>query len=248
MLPKSTLCRLKRGGKSHTSQRLAWTRGRLQRWLAGERASLWFDLPSYFRPQIKNLSAESAKIKRQDRCINLTSEGGFSNSCKALVSSPPLGHTADVTHQLVMKHPPSDNPVNLNAFANASSSLVPLSDVETIENCIKSFHRLSGGGPSGLKPIHLKNCLTTEYRDEVLERCSALINTLAKGEAPDDVAPCLAGANLTALPKKDNGLRPVAVGEVWRRLTAKFLCIAFKEQTSQYFFPQQIGVGQALGT
>ena len=150
--------------------------------------------------------------------------------------------------QLVMKHPPSDNPVNLNAFANASSSLVPLSDVDTIENCIRSFHRLSGGGPSGLKPIHLKNCLTTEYRDEVLERCSALINTLAKGEAPDDVAPFLAGATLTALPKKDNGLRPVAVGEVWRRLTAKFLCIAFKEQTSEYFFPQQIGVGQALGT
>ena len=83
MLPKCTLCRPKRGGKSHTSQRLAWTRGRLQRWLAGERASLWFDLPSYFRPQIKNLSAESAKIKRQDRCINLTSEGGFSNACKA---------------------------------------------------------------------------------------------------------------------------------------------------------------------
>ena len=40
----------------------------------------------------------------------------------------------------------------------------------------------------------------------------------------------------------------MAVGEVWRRLTAKFLCVAYKEQTSSFFFPQQIGVGQPLGT
>ena len=90
--------------------------------------------------------------------------------------------------------------------------------------------------------------MESEHRDEVLERCSALINILAKGDAPTSLAPFLAGANLTAIPKKDNGLRPVAVGEVWRRLTAKFLCVAYKEQTSSFFFPQQIGVGQPLGT
>ena len=94
----------------------------------------------------------------------------------------------------------------------------------------------------------LKNCLSTEYRDEMLERCTALVNILAKGEAPVSIAPFLAGGNLTALPKKDNGIRPVAVGETWRRLTAKCLCSSYKEQTSAYFFPQQIGVGQPLGT
>ena len=62
------------------------------------------------------------------------------------------------------------------------------------------------------------------------------------------LAPFLAGATLTALPKKDNGVRPVAVGEVWRRLAAKFLCNAYKEQAGSYFFPLQIGVSQAMGT
>ncbi|CAL4144301.1 unnamed protein product [Meganyctiphanes norvegica] len=71
---------------------------------------------------------------------------------------------------------------------------------------------------------------------------------MAKGDAPLIVAPFLAGATLTALPKKDNGIRPVAVGEVWRRLTAKFLCSAYKEQASSYFFPLQIGVAQPMGT
>ena len=71
---------------------------------------------------------------------------------------------------------------------------------------------------------------------------------MAKGDAPEGLAPFLAGATLTALPKKDNDLRPVAVGEVWRRLTAKCLCNLFKELARTFFFPLQIGIAQPLGT
>ena len=248
MLPKCTLCRPSRGGKSHKNQRLAWTRSRLQRWLAGERTQLWLDMPHYRYQKNKHHSPEYAKILCQERCISLTSEGGFSNACKTLVSPPPLGHTVEVSARLAEKHPSAENPVDLSEFGNASSSLVPLTDVDVVEKCIRSFHRLSAGGPSGLRPIHLKNCLSTEHRDEVLERCCALINILAKGDAPTFLAPFLAGANLTALPKKEDDVRPVAVGEVWRRLTAKSLCHAYKEQASSYFFPLQIGVAQPLGT
>ena len=244
MLPKCTLCRQVRGGKSHRSQRMEWTRGRLQRWLAGERASLWHDLPLYRRPQTK----DSARAQQHQRCIALTSEGGYSNACKALTSPPPCGQTAEAAAQLREKHPPSSRPIDLSTYENANSTLVPHIETTSVEQCIRSFHRLSGGGPSGLRPIHLKNCLSTEHRDETVERCTALVNLLAKGDAPESLAPFLAGGNLTALPKKDNGIRPIAVGEVWRRLTAKCLCNEFKEQTSAHFFPQQIGVGQPQGT
>ena len=94
----------------------------------------------------------------------------------------------------------------MSAFGNSSNALVPLADTNLIEKCIRSFHRLSGGGPTGLRPIHLKNCLSTEHRDEVLERCTSLINILAKGEAPESLAPFLAGATLMALPKKDDDI------------------------------------------
>ena len=116
-----------------------------------------------------------------------------------------------------------------------------------LTNSIRSFHRLSGGGPSGLRPIHLKNCLGTEHRDEVLEHCTSIVNLLAKGEAPRSLAPFLAGANLTAIPKKDNDIRPVAVGEALRRLTAKCLCISYKDQIASFFSPLQIGVRQPVG-
>ena len=248
MLPKCTLCVPPRGGKSHISQRVTWTRARLLRWLAGERAELWFDIPQFKRPKPRKYSAEAAYIHRQERCMSLAAEGGLSNACKSLVSSTPLGHSAEVTRLLTDKHPAAEQPVDLSHFGNASSSLVPPADVDIVNKCISSFHRLSGGGPSGLRPIHIKNCLATEHRDEVPERCCALMNVLAKGEAPSVLAPFLAGATLTALPKKDDGIRPVAVGEVWRRLTSKYLCSAYKEQASSYFFPLQIGVAQPLGT
>ena len=159
MLAKCTLCNPARGGKSHKSQRLAWTRDRLNRWLAGERAELWHDLPKYQRPRNKQYSEEADKRARQERCVSLASEGGFGNACKALVGSPPLLHTTETSDRLKEKHPPTNQQVDLSALGNPSNSQVPLSEVDSVERSIRSFHRLSGGGPSGLRPIHLKTAL-----------------------------------------------------------------------------------------
>ena len=49
MLAKCVLCTPARAGKNHQNQRLAWTRGRLSRWAAGDRAELWHDIPTYKR-------------------------------------------------------------------------------------------------------------------------------------------------------------------------------------------------------
>ena len=51
-----------------------------------------------------------------------------------------------------------------------------------------------------------------------------------------------------ALPKKDGGARPIAVGEVYRRLAAKTLCTAFREAARDYLWPLQIGVAQPMGS
>ena len=78
-------------------------------------------------------------------------EGGISNACKALVSPPPISYSEEISHKMQEKHPLSDQPVDLSSFGNANSSLVPLADVAMVENCIRSFHQLSGGGTSGLR-------------------------------------------------------------------------------------------------
>eukprot|EP00973_Karenia_brevis_P022642 3116123-Karenia_brevis.AAC.1 len=85
---------------------------------------------------------------------------------------------------------------------------------------VRSFPRGSAAGPSGLRAQHLADAPTKTEKGQVLEQLCAAVQLLARGEAPDALAPHLAGASLLALEKKDGGLRPVAVGEVLRRLTA----------------------------
>ena len=81
----------------------------------------------------------------------------------------------------------------------------------------------------------------------MLEHLCDLVNLLARGQAPTEVAPWLCGASLMALPKKDGSSRPIAVGEVIRRITSKILCTAYKDHASEYLWPLQIGVAQPLG-
>ena len=70
----------------------------------------------------------------------------------------------------------------------------------------------------------------------------------AHGLIPEEMAPTLCGANLTPLRKKDGGVRPIAVGEVLRRLACKTLLSTgvAKEETS-LLAPEQVGVGVSRG-
>ncbi len=201
MLTKCTLCNPPRAGKGHASQRAAFTRRRLGRWLAGERASLWNDLPTYSPPRAKRTSAEADKNRRAVRCIELCREGGYSVACKALTKEPPLGRTATVHRRLATKHPPNSNLPGLSSLTGPRG-VAPSLDRESVEQAVRSFHKLSGAGPSGLKPLHLKEALVEGLRDEVLSHLTSLVQLLAEGQVPRTLAPYLAGASLSALPKK----------------------------------------------
>ena len=50
-----------------------------------------------------------------------------------------------------------------------------------------------------------------------------------------------------ALLKPNGKIRPIAVGEVLRRLVAKCLCEAVKEPARKYFWPLQSGVAVPMG-
>ncbi len=51
------------------------------------------------------------------------------------------------------------------------------------------------------------------------------------------------GASLCALDKKDGGIRPIAVGNTFRRLTAKLASASLSAQMSSKFAPRQVGFG-----
>ena len=58
-----------------------------------------------------------------------------------------------------------------------------------------------------------------------------------------EVQPYICGASLVALPPRAGGLRPVAVGETWRRLVAKTMVAPISDALKELLVPLQVGVG-----
>ena len=65
---------------------------------------------------------------------------------------------------------------------------------------------------------------------------------------PPAAATLFSLSRLIALPKSNGDIRPIAVGEVLRRLTARAICQQKKEVFSRFFSPIQHGVATECGT
>ena len=72
-----------------------------------------------------------------------------------------------------------------------------------------------------------------------------------RGKAPASVSRFIAGARLIALNKVKEGcppdIRPIAVGEVIRRLAGKCVCTILKDKAADFFQPLQFGVACQAG-
>lgn len=80
----------------------------------------------------------------------------------------------------------------------------------------------------------------------LLTALTKLSNLMLSGNVND--VTIIYGANLCALSKKDNGVRPIAVGCVYRRLTSKLACRSEFGNAGEYLFPKQVGVATKGGT
>ena len=63
------------------------------------------------------------------------------------------------------------------------------------------------------------------------------------GGVPEEVAPFLSGARLHGAMKKDGGIRPIAVGNLLRRLVGKCCACKLQERAGAHLSPHQLGVG-----
>ncbi|GAV04657.1 hypothetical protein RvY_14911 [Ramazzottius varieornatus] len=147
------------------------------------------------------------------------------------------------------KHPLEPDSV---VFPSKESLVPPVGPVtsEEVINAVISFPNGSAGGPDGLRPQHLKDMLKG-VRDpastELAESLALLITLMLEGKVPDDICPVLYGASLTALPKKDGGIRPIAVGNTLRRLAGKIVSKQVMETMGVLVRPQQLGYGTKGG-
>ncbi|GAU90699.1 hypothetical protein RvY_03079 [Ramazzottius varieornatus] len=157
--------------------------------------------------------------------------------------------TLETLEALRSKHPAEqDNP----SFP-PKASLVPMVgqvSAEEVLQAVTSFPNGSAGGPDGLRPQHLKDCLRGS-RDpastELAEALACLMTLMLEGKVPDEICPVLYEASLTALLKKDAGIRPIAVGNTLRRLAGKMMSKRIMEAMGVLVRPQQLGYGTKGG-
>jgi hypothetical protein len=241
MLPKCVLLAPPRGGKKNKNQAAAFTLDRLSCWLTGERTTLWEEATSsHKRSRPKPESPEDVRRRAEALCR----EGFDRKACAALLSCGILPESLDTTNELRNLHPPAPAPRCPDlASLPAADELSP----DAVSKVLKSFPLDSAPGPTALRIQHILEALGPATSTPLLEQLTSLTNALAQGSAPAEVAPYLAGAGLMALAKPKGGVRPIAVGEVLRRITGKALCAQAKESASSYFPPLQLGVSCPLG-
>ena len=99
-------------------------------------------------------------------------------------------------------------------------------------------------------PKHLQravDCFATDRSEFALKAVTKFVNFGSRGLFPVFVSKTLCCASLTALSKKKGGVRPIAVGEVLRRLMAKWLASEAKSKAIELFDSLQLGEGISGG-
>ena len=115
---------------------------------------------------------------------------------------------------------------------------------------LKSFCPSSAGGVDGLRPGHLKDLVapqTAEAGQRLMKALDYICSKLLRGQIPKHTRDLLFASNLTALRKKDGGIRPIAVGNVFRRLASKIAAKRVIPELRRLLPPVQLGVGVSGG-
>jgi hypothetical protein len=143
-------------------------------------------------------------------------KGQYSKAVEALSSAGVAPFNEDTVNTLRAKHPesplPIKHPVNPLMAITVKESMV--------RHVVHSFPKDTGCGRSGLRISHIRGMIATKIPD-FLKDLAALFTIMINGRAPVELAPYLSSAPLVPLLKKDGKIRPIAIGEILRRICSK---------------------------
>ena len=90
--------------------------------------------------------------------------------------------------------------------------------------------------------LHAINCSISDQSKRAMNSLTKLVNLASSGQLPSFVVPAFCSVTLTALNKKKTGIRPIAVGEVIRRLVAKCIAKEAAIEAVELFGSKKLGV------
>lgn len=191
-----------------------------------------------------DISLEDLNLKQ---CKRKLGDGHYTAAIRVLTSSGIAPHNETTLRELIAKHPSAPAPqIPVDPIdeppLNVSKSLVL--------DRIKSFPKGTSCGKDGLRAQHLIDALSgaaIAIADDLLSSITAVVNLFLRGQCPPSLGEFVASAPLTPLLKPGGGVRPIAVGSVWRRLVSKVAAIVVGKALSSYMEDTQFGVGVSGG-
>ena len=195
-----------------------------------------------------SLSGDEALARRiRAKCA----DGDIRSALRLLSSSDSFASpTEDVIAALRAKHPPPPADQSFDTAAPRPGDRSLVASEEQVLSAVQSMPPGSSGGLDGFRAAHLRDLLsrgTAEAGQRLLSALTALVNAVLSGSLPAHCLPAFYGASLCALRKKDGGLRPIAVGSVFRRLAGRIGAKHLSDSLSAELRPVQLGVGTPLG-
>lgn len=182
--------------------------------------------------QVKPKTASLAK-----RVEMKISDGDIRGAVKILSSNDVFAPQSQETlDQLRLKHPSPLQQINLPASPLDSDARYVTNETD-VHKAIFNFPNGSASGIDGLRPQILKDLLckeTGEFGKQLLLAITKMCNLMLSGAVSECIIPVLYGASLCALNKDDGGLRPIAIGVTFRRLTAKIACSSIRGPIGDY--------------
>ena len=150
--------------------------------------------------------------------------------------------TVDNYAALKLKHPRRKtcsvpNPTDIDCFSTSEFF---------VQKALMSFPNGSSAGLDVISP-QILNDLTAKSNGQTglnfLRALTNLVNVILEGKVPFELRPYFFGAKLIALKKPDGRLRPIAVGNTFRQLSANCAGYHVFESRQASYGNRQVGVG-----
>ena len=248
-LPKAVLRAPPRGGRANRNSLSNAINAKLRKWKAGDIGAVWQEAvaPEPTKRGRKPKPVVVSDLERQKRqVINAAQDGQYGKAARILTSDGMHASSDAVVAKMKELHPASDPP-NLTVHDDPPPSAAL--SVDQVRKGVLSFAQGTAPGPSGLRAAHLKESITCRdgLAQQTLNALTNFCNVVAAGKLDLACQSSFCGARLFALKKKDGGVRPVAVGEIYRRLVGKCMAALFNPQAATILQPHQLGVKTSGG-
>ena len=166
----------------------------------------------------------------------MVTDGRLSAASAALISESIAEPTEENLKKLLEKHPSQASPEDIPLPDAVEPIWIPKN---IVYKNLRSFPKGSAPGPTGTRASHILNAVQIHNQTDALEVLTAFVNHISSGKVPSEIQPFLAGAFLIGIGKKDGGIRPIAIGDIYRRLTSKCLSSLILNEANEYFLPFQ---------